>query len=154
MWKSLFQQDPRQGSGLCHQYGSFGQFSRPPHPPGIGSRASPFPPSSYSTEHLSETETFPGFLCWPHSLLHIGSVTGSGFVSSFPGNRDCFQVVVFCMAVEARGGGASLSPRGRVADGEASPRRARTCHSKDLRKLSPLSSRHFPFSLLSSYTSW
>lgn len=49
------------------------------------------------------------------------------------------------MVVELKGGGASVSPRGRVADGEASPRRARACHSKDLRKLSALSSRLFPF---------
>lgn len=69
--------------------------------------------------------------------IYIGSDTSSGFPLS--------QVVVFCMVVELKGGGASVSPRGRVADGEASPRRARACHSKDLRKLSPLSSRLFPF---------
>lgn len=69
--------------------------------------------------------------------IYIGSDTSSGFPLS--------QVVVFCMVVELKGGGASVSPRGRVADGEASPRRARAFHSKDLRKLSALSSRLFPF---------
>lgn len=69
--------------------------------------------------------------------IYIGSDTSSGFPLS--------QVVVFCMVVELKGGGASVSPRGRVAGGEASPRRSRACHSKDLRKLSALSSRLFPF---------
>lgn len=146
MWKSPLQEDPRQGSGLCPQYGSLGQFSRAPHSPGIGSHASPFPPSSYSTEHMPDTQNpfldfCAGLTAYSHRKCYWQ------WVSSFPGNSDCFQVVVFCMANELRGGGASVSPRGRVADGEVSPRRARACHSKDLRKLSPLSSRHFRFSL-------
>lgn len=146
MWKSPLQEDPRQGPGLHPQYGSLGQFSWAPHPPGVGRYASPFPPCSYSTKHVSDTQNpFLDFCAGLTAYVHRRCYQQR--VSFIPGNSDCFQVVVFCMVVELRGGGASVSPRGRVADGEAPPWRARACHSKDLRKLSPLLSRHFRFPL-------